>query len=202
VHVARVRIDHADHAVRRHLAGDPPGAILSPGSTSCPATSPSNPTASGLLGGQGNACHCGQHRSRIADQRTDQPGARLGVVSGARRLARVVVIVVRGQGQPSRSRDQPAHLTDRSDQLGHGVLGGDRVIQQRGINAHAGLARRNLHDGGPTGRRPLQAALNSAASASRPTSTGLETRRATPTIIPDPASDSRRLAAPPSADPS
>ena len=34
-----------------------------------------------------------------------------------------------------------AHPADRADQLGHRVLGGDRVIEHRGVQRPAGLTR-------------------------------------------------------------
>jgi hypothetical protein len=60
----------------------------------------------------------------------------------------------------------------------------DQLGDQPGL-ADAGLARHH-HDRGLTGPRPLERPLSRAISASRPTSTGLETRRTTPTIIADP----------------
>jgi hypothetical protein len=53
---------------------------------------------------------------------------------------------VASQGQRGRGRDQPAHPADRGDQLGDRVLGGDRAVQQGGIQRPAGAAGK--HPGG------------------------------------------------------
>ncbi len=56
----------------------------------------------------------------------------LWVIPGAYRLARTV-IVVRAQLDLADPRDQPPHPPDRRHQLGDGVLGGDRILQDGGV---------------------------------------------------------------------
>jgi hypothetical protein len=87
----------------------------------------------GLVGVQVEVLHRFQHRQRVGDQRTQQPGSCLGIVPGAGGLARVVVIVVAVQAQRRGGRVKPTHPPNRRHQLGDRVLGGDRVIQQRGV---------------------------------------------------------------------
>ena len=63
------------------------------------------------------------------------------VIPGDRRLTRVVIVVgacndfddLGGAG------DLAADPADRGDQLGHRVLGGDRVVEDRGIQSPPGL---------------------------------------------------------------
>jgi hypothetical protein len=77
----------------------------------------------------------------IADQRIGQDGAGLLVVPGDRRLTRIVVVVggaVFGDHRGG-SRHLPADPADRRDQLGDGVLGGDRVVEHGGVQRPAGL---------------------------------------------------------------
>jgi hypothetical protein len=59
------------------------------------------------------------------------PGG-LKVVPGTLGPARTV-IVVGGQLDLAGRSHQPAHPTDRRDQLGDGVLGGDRILQDGGV---------------------------------------------------------------------
>ena len=122
----------------------PSDAARSPtGSTSCPATSASNATpaprhrpAPGL--GQMPPARGAHHRParRPARSRASR------VVPGDPRLARAGVVV-----GPAVARDhlgRAGHLTghpaDRGDQLGDRVLGGDRVVEDRGVHRPAGLA--------------------------------------------------------------
>ena len=82
---------------------------------------------------------------RIANQGVHPPLPGLDIVPGDRRLARVV-IVVGGAMLPDhlgRTRHLAAHPADRADQLGDGVLGGHRIIEHRGIQRAAGLARQH-----------------------------------------------------------
>ena len=73
-----------------------------------------------------------QQRQRVVDQPRHQRLSGLRVVPGALGLARPV-IVVGGKLDPACPRHEPTHPTDRRDQLGDGVLGGDRVLQDRGV---------------------------------------------------------------------
>jgi hypothetical protein len=91
------------------------------------------PNRLGLLSVQFGASHGRQDRQCVADQRADQPVAGLGVIPGAGRLAHGMVVVMGEQGERGRSRDEATHPADRGDQLRHGVLGGDRVVQQGGV---------------------------------------------------------------------
>ena len=60
-----------------------------------------------------------------------------------RRLARRCRSRARPPATAARFGHDPADPTDRRDQLGHGVLGGDRVIEQRRVQRPAGLARQH-----------------------------------------------------------
>ena len=79
-------------------------------------------------------------------QRVDQLFACGGIVPVTRRLAgrRVVVITLQRRPHPRRQRRRQVvqhhqQLADRGPQLGHGVLGGHRVIQRSGVQ-HPGPA--------------------------------------------------------------
>jgi hypothetical protein len=76
---------------------------------------------------------------RVTDQGIDQFGAGGLLVPGDRRFPRPVVMT----GAPrsdhlGRAGHQPGHPADRGDQLDDRVLGGHRVIQDRGIQCPAG----------------------------------------------------------------
>ena len=59
--------------------------------------------------------------------------AGLGIVPHTGRLAWVVVVVMGAKDKHGGGRDQPTHPADGPNQLCHRVLGGDRVVQQRGV---------------------------------------------------------------------
>jgi hypothetical protein len=89
-----------------------------------------------------------QQRQRVVDQPRHQRLLGVGVVPGAHWLAWTVV-VVGGQLDLTGHSHQPADPADRRDQLGDGVLGGDRTGQDGGVQhppaasgEHPGL----LHD--------------------------------------------------------
>jgi hypothetical protein len=73
----------------------------------------------------------GQHRPSVDDQRAHQLLAGLGVVPRTGRLAWVVVMGAKDQH--GSGRVTPTHPADGPNQLGHRVLSGDRVVQQRGV---------------------------------------------------------------------
>ncbi len=83
-----------------------------------------------------------QHRQRVAHQSIDQRVAGRLVIPDDRGLARVVVVMSRRHlsdhdiGPPH----QPADPPDRRDQLGNGVLSGDRVIEHGRVQRSTGLA--------------------------------------------------------------
>jgi hypothetical protein len=85
----------------------------------------------------------GQHRERVVDQHRDQLVTGLGVVPGDLGFARAGVVMPRGPGRDDLggATDLAGDPADRGDQLGHGVLAGDRVIQDRRIQRPPGLAR-------------------------------------------------------------
>ena len=87
--------------------------------------------------------HAHAHAEQVecaADQGVHEFGARGFVVPGDARLAGLVV-VVGDEHHVARTRDDPAHAPDRADELGDGVLGRDRVVEQRRIERPASLAR-------------------------------------------------------------
>jgi hypothetical protein len=87
----------------------------------------------------------GQQREGVVDQRGDQLVAGGLVVPRDRRLPGAGVVLPGQRGQPrARRRDQvlgahdvASHATDRGDQLGHRVLGGHRVVKDRGVERAA-----------------------------------------------------------------
>ena len=91
----------------------------SPASTSWPATSASSATTR-------------EHGQRVVDQPRYQRLLGVGVVPVAVGLARPVVVVGAKLDRMG-CRDQPTDPTDRRDQLGDRVLGGDRILQHRGV---------------------------------------------------------------------
>ena len=111
-----------------------------------------------LAGDEGEQPHCvglfvaelhllegGDDGPGVAHEGGDEGGLGLGVVPGAHRLAGGVVVVGRhlhggGLGH------QPAHPTDGCHQLGHGVLGRHRVVEQCRVQRPAPAPRQ--HAGG------------------------------------------------------
>ncbi len=76
--------------------------------------------------------HDGEQRKRIADQRIDQHSPRFAVIPGDLRLAWVVVVVRRADLRDDHigTRDLTPDLADHRDQLRHGVLRRDRIIER------------------------------------------------------------------------
>ena len=90
----------------------------------------------GLLGVELDVLDGVDDRQRVVDQPGDQRRLGVGVVPGAHRLARRVVVMSRHLHRGGFG-DQSPDPADRRDQLGHGVLGGDRVIEQRRVQRPA-----------------------------------------------------------------
>jgi hypothetical protein len=82
----------------------------------------------GLPGAQLGVGHRREHGQRVVDQPRYQRLGGLKVVPLAVGLARPVV-VVGAKLDRTGCRDQPTDPTDRRDQLGDRVLGGDRVLR-------------------------------------------------------------------------
>jgi hypothetical protein len=98
-----------------------------------------------LAGDQGQQCHRlgllvvrlqvgdrPKHAQRVVDQSRHQRLGGLWIVPRTLGLARPI-IVVGSKLDPARPWHQPADPADRCDQLGDGVLGGDRVGQDGGV---------------------------------------------------------------------
>ncbi len=115
--VAGRRIDGGDHPARGGAAGDAPAE---------------------LLVGQ-----VAQQPQRVGDQCVDELGAGLFVVPGDLRLARVGVVVSGAlrSGDRVGAGDLADRRADGGDDLGDGVLGGDRVVQHGGVQRPAVLSR-------------------------------------------------------------
>ena len=83
----------------------------------------------------------GQHRQRVVHQRRDQLVASSRVVPGDLGLARAGVVMPRSPRPDDLGSaiDLAGDPADRGDQLGHGVLSGDRIIEDRRVQRPAGL---------------------------------------------------------------
>jgi len=135
----------------------------SPASTSSPATSASSATASACSAPSSASPPPRARPARVVDQPRYQRLLGVGVVPVAVGLARPVV-VVGAQLDRTGCRDQPTDPTDRRDQLGDRILGGDRILQHRGVQhppapppKHPGRLH-HLADGIEDPPRPLRAA--------------------------------------------
>ena len=80
-----------------------------------------------------------EDRSGVVDQTGDQLVAGGGVIPGACRFARLVVVMSDNRDRGG-CRDRPANPADHRHQLRHGVLGGHRIIEQRRVQRPAGPA--------------------------------------------------------------
>jgi hypothetical protein len=132
VGMARLGIDRGDDSVLGDLASDPPGARPLAWLDILAGDQRQQRHRLGLLGVQVDLGDRSKHHQRVAHQPRHQRLGGLRVIPGTAGLARPV-IVVGGQPDPAGLRDQPPHPTDGRDQLGDGVLGGHRVLQERGI---------------------------------------------------------------------
>jgi hypothetical protein len=139
VHVPGVGVDRRDHPIRSHPTSDPPppvGAVgplgrfdILPGDQrQQPQRLPGPVTELGV--GQG-----ADDRAGVVDQRRHQRRAGPLVVPRDRRLARIVIVVpgALARDDPRGAGHHPAHLADRGDQLRHGVLSGDRIIEHHRV---------------------------------------------------------------------
>ena len=131
------RIDNADHPVLGHLAGDLPPAVgavtagcgfdVRPGDQRQQRDGLGGPLVK--LTGR----HDLAHRGRVTDQRVDQRRPRLLIVSGDLRLTDLAVVIRAAPLSHDHvsTRDLPGDRSDHRDQLRHGVLRRDRVIEHR-----------------------------------------------------------------------
>jgi hypothetical protein len=104
----------------------------SPGSTSWPATRASRPTASACW--PSNCSSLTVASTTVASPTSALTSwSRASASSHTGRLARVMIVVRGAKDQHGGGRVKPTHPADGPNQLGHRVLGGDRVVQQRGI---------------------------------------------------------------------
>jgi hypothetical protein len=138
VHVARLRVDGRDDPVRGHFAGDPPGAVLVLFDVLAGDERQQSEGARGLRG-FGDVIEGGQDRQRVLHQGVDQLGPGDRVVPGDQGLA-LGLVVVGAHHHLARPGDHPAHPADGRDELGDGVLGGHRVVEQGRVEGPAVLA--------------------------------------------------------------
>ena len=119
----------------------------SAGSTSCPATSASNATAAaaGLVAARSRPVPVSAASTAFASLTSAETSACLGVRVGPvdPRLARLGVVVpgAHRRDHLAAAGHLPAHPADRRDQLGDGVLGGHRVVEDRGVHRPAPSTR-------------------------------------------------------------
>jgi hypothetical protein len=146
--MAGLRIDGGDHPVGGDLAGDPPRSRPLAWLDVLAGDQRQQRDRLTLLGAKLDIGHSVEHGQCVVDQPRHQRLGGLKVVPGAHWLAWTVV-VVGGQLDLTGHSHQPADPADRRDQLGDGVLGGDRILQDRGVQhpptpplEHPGL----LHD--------------------------------------------------------
>jgi len=130
--VARLRIDGGDHPILGDLAGDPPGPRPITRFDILAGHQRQQRDRLGLLIVQVDLADRLEHRQRVIHQPRHQRLPGLGVVPGAVGLA-WPVIVVRPHLDLTCPWHQPAHPADRRDQLADRVLGGDRVLQEGGV---------------------------------------------------------------------
>ena len=145
VRVSRLGVDGGDHPVRGHPPGDAPspvGAIRALGGLDILAGDQRQQRhrlgrswAQFLLG------QVPEQSQRVADQGVDQLVAGALIVPGDPRFSRPGVVM--GPALLGDHRVRAGHLAghppDRGDQLGDRVLGGHRVVEDRGIQRAAGL---------------------------------------------------------------
>jgi hypothetical protein len=141
--MAGLGVDGGDHSVLGDPAGDPPRSGPLAGLDVLAGDQRQQRDRLGLLGVKLDIGHCPEHGQRVVDQSRYQRLGGLGVVPGTFGLARPLV-VMRPKCDLAGRPDQPADPADRCDQLGDGVLGGDRVLQDGGVQ----------HPPTPTGEHP------------------------------------------------
>jgi hypothetical protein len=126
--MAGLRIDGGDDPVLGDPAGDPPGPGPLARLDVLAGHQRQQRHRLGLLSAQLQVSHRVEHGQRVVDQPRHQRLGGRRIIPGTHRLARPVV-VVRGQPDLARPWHQPPHPADGGDQLGDGVLGGDRVAR-------------------------------------------------------------------------
>ena len=142
-----VGVDHRDHPVLGDPAGDPPRPtarrrlVLDPLDVLTGDQRQQRQRLS-LLRIPLEVGKMTEQPVRISDQRIHDRGPGLHVVPGDRRLAGIVVLVRRTQLADHRggAGDVSADPTDRCDQLRHRVPGGDRIIEDGGVQRPPGPA--------------------------------------------------------------
>jgi hypothetical protein len=130
--VAGLGVDGGEHPILGDLAGDPPGAWPITLFDVLAGHQRQQRDRLGLLSLQLKVGDRRKHRQRVVDQPRHQRLPGLRVIPSTHRLARPV-IVVGVNGDLTCLGDQPPDPADRRDQLGDGVLGGDRIGQDGGV---------------------------------------------------------------------
>ncbi len=139
VGMAGLGVDGGDHPVRGRPFGDAPPPIGAIGIVNrfyvLAGDQRQLRDRFGSAGTEFLVGHMPQHAVGIADQRVHQRGSRGGIIPADRRFPRIVVIM--GSAVGGDHLTGAGHLTtnptDRPDQLGHGVLGGYRVVEDREV---------------------------------------------------------------------
>ncbi len=133
----------ADHPVRGDLPGDPPPPIGPIGVLSGLHVLPGHQRQQaqrvrrrGVPAGGIRARQLREYRQRVIDQGTDQGSLGVRIIPVDRRLARLGVIQrAHRRDHIRRARHHPCHLAHRGHQLGDGVLGRHRVVENRRVHA-------------------------------------------------------------------
>ena len=136
-------VHRGDHPLRGHPARDPPPPIAPVGALGRFHVLPGHQRQQRHRG-RGGLVELGvgerrDHRVGVGDQRRDQDllGLRVGPVDPRLTGLGVIVPGAPGRDHLARPGNLPGHPPDRRDQLGNGVLGGHRVIKDRGIHRPA-----------------------------------------------------------------
>jgi hypothetical protein len=136
-------VDGGDDPIPRDPAGDPPGSWPRARLDVLAGHQRQQRHRLGLLITQLRIGDRRQRHQRVVDQPRHQRLLGLRVIPGTLGLARTV-IVMRPKLDLAGLPDQPAHPADRRHQLGDRVLGGDRILQDGGVQ----------HPPTPTGKHP------------------------------------------------
>ena len=147
VGVARLGVDGGDHPIRGHVLRDTPWSVGAIGALDRFDVLASDQRQQrhrvGSLGAEFGLRQMAEDRC-ASPTRASRSVAGAGVVPGDLRFTRVVVVMssaVLGDDLGG-TGDFAADPADRADQLGDGVLGGDRVVEDRGTQCPSGLARK------------------------------------------------------------
>jgi hypothetical protein len=130
--MAGLRVHNGDHPVGGDLAGDPPASRPLAWLDVLAGDQRQQRDRLGLLGVQFQVSDRFEHGQGVVDQPRHQGLGGLRVIPGTHRLA-WPVMVMRPKLYLARLRDEPSHPANRRDQLGDGVLGGDRIGQDGGV---------------------------------------------------------------------